>query len=399
MQNPESHVSRISSVAFIDYKPAELKQNKEWIIVYYAKDPVTSILERIRLRVPIIASKTERLKHAKKIVLGINLKLAEGWSPFLEESGKNYKTFQSCVDEFLNSLKKQLKDEILRPDTLRTYNSNLNLIQQFIHVKKLKIIFGQEINKKFCINYLDWIYIERESSPRTRNNHLGFLKLFCGFLIDKGVLNENPTAGIKSMKPPPKERQIFPKILKQKIHDQLLKYDNEFYTLCMSTYFCFIRNTELGKMKVWMFNFKDNTIFFPKNVSKNKKAETVTIPSQFLEILKKHVVNADPNDFMFSSDKFKPGKIKMPVRKIDSAWDKLRIDLNLDSVYQFYGMKDTGITDLLMSGIPAIKVRDQARHYDIKITEMYTPRNHECDVTIQQANINFGDIKIGEATF
>jgi len=390
MQNPESHVSSISSAVFIDYKPAELRQNKEWIIVYYAKDPVTSILERIRLRVPSISSKTERLKHAKKIVLGINLKLSEGWSPFLEETGKNYKTFQSCVDDFLNSIKKQLKDNILRPDTLRTYNSNLNLVQQYIQEKELKIVFGQQINKKFCINYLDWIYIERESSPRTRNNHLGFIKLFCGYLIDKGVLNENPTAGIKTMKPLPKERQIFPKILKQQIHDQLLTYEYEFYTVCMSTYFCFIRNTELGKMKVWMINFKDNTIFLPKNVSKNKKAEIVTIPAQFLDTLKNHIGNANPNDYVFSNDKFKPGIIKMAVRKIDTAWDKLRIDLNLPSVYQFYGMKDTGITDLLMSGIPAIKVRDQARHYDIKITEMYTPRNKECDTVIQAANITFG---------
>jgi integrase/recombinase XerD len=390
MQNPESHVSRISATLFIDYKPAEIKLNKEWIIVYYAKDPVTEKLERIRLRVPALANQKDRLKLAKAIQVAINLKLAQGWSPFLEETGRNYKTFQSCVDEFLLSLKKQLKDDILRPDTLRTYSSNMNLVKQFIEEKKLNVIFAIEINKKFCINYLDWIYIERDSSPRTRNNHLGFLRMFCGFLVNRGVLNENPLAGVQPMKPPPKVRQIFPEKLKQRIHDQLLTYDNEFYTLCMSTYFCFIRNTELGKMKVWMFNFKDNSIFFPKNVSKNKKDEIVTIPSQFIEKLKTHIGDADPNHFVFSSDDFKPGKTKMPVRKIASAWDKLRLDLDLPNIYQFYGMKDTGITDLLMSGVPAIKVRDQARHYDLKITEMYTPRNKECDAVIQGANITFG---------
>jgi integrase len=159
----------------------------------------------------------------------------------------------------------------------------------------------------------------------------------------------------------------------------------------MSTYFCFIRNTELGKVKVWMFNLKENSIFLPKEISKNKKDEVVTIPSQFLLQLKKHIGNANTNDYVFSSDHFNPGIKRMPVRKIASAWDLLRTDLELESKYQFYGLKDTGITDLLNSGVAAIKVRDQARHYDIKITEMYTPRNKVCDAVIQNANISFGN--------
>ena len=158
----------------------------------------------------------------------------------------------------------------------------------------------------------------------------------------------------------------------------------------MTTYFCFIRNTELGKLKVWNFNFNENSIFIQKEISKNKKDETITIPSQFLEAIKKHVGNSPSDYFVFSSDQFKPGIKKMPIRKIGSAWEVLRSKLNLDSIYQFYGLKDTGITDLLNSGVAAIKVRDQARHYDIKITEMYTPRNNSCDSTIQQANISFG---------
>ena len=390
MQNSEKHVNVTSIVLFVDYKPAELKQCKEWVIVYYAKNPVTNKLERFRLRVPTIASYSMRLKHAKRIVSGINIKLASGWSPFLEETGKSYKTFDACVQEFLTGIKKQLKDDIVRPDTLRTYNSNLNLLQQFIKDKNLKIVFALELNKRFCVNYLDWIYIERDSSPRTRNNHLGFLRLFSSFLINRGVLNESPVAGIQNLKLPVKKRQVFPEKIKQIIYEKLITYDNGFHTLCMSTYFCFIRNTELGKLKVWMINFKDSSIFMPKEISKNKKDEVVTIPSQFLLQLKKHISNAHPTDYVFSSDNFKPGIKKMPIRKIASAWEILRGDLELESKYQFYGLKDTGITDLLNSGVAAIKVRDQARHYDIKITELYTPRNTSCDTVVQGANINFG---------
>ena len=393
MQNSEVTTTRVSKTVFIDYKPAELKLNKDWIIVYYAKNPLTDKLERIRLRVPSLESKTQRLKLGKSITVGINLKLATGWSPFTEQAGTTYKTFESAVEDFLSNINKQLKDNVLRPDTLRTYNSNLNLLKKYIEEKNLKIVFALELKKAFCVNYLDWIYIERNSSPRTRNNHLAFLRLFSAFLIGRGVLNENPTIGIPAIKPPPKKRQVFPEVVKEKINDELLSYENGFHTLCMTTYFCFIRNTELGQLRVWMFNFNDNSIFLPKEISKNKKDESVTIPAQFLTALKKHIGDTPKNHYVFSNNLFKPGIRIMPKNKIGYAWEDLREKLKLENIYQFYGLKDTGITDLLNSGVPAIKVRDQARHSDIKITEMYAVRKNICDTVIQSAQISFGKPK------
>jgi len=37
---------------FLDYIPAELRINKEWIIVYSVKSPSTGKLQRVRKRVP-----------------------------------------------------------------------------------------------------------------------------------------------------------------------------------------------------------------------------------------------------------------------------------------------------------------------------------------------------------
>ncbi len=385
----KSKNTRVKSIAFVDYKPAELKLNKDWMVVYYAKNPLDGNLSRFRLRVPTISNRIERVKHGKRIVLEINNRLADGWSPFFEENGKNFKSFSDGVTEFLNYLKKQVKDKVFREDTLRSYNSNLNLLQQFIREKRLSINFVLEINKRFCVQYLDWIYIDRNSSPRTRNNHLGFLRLFCNFLVNRGALAENPTTGIIAMKLQLKKRAIFTESIKRKILQELENYTNGFKNACMTTYFCFVRNQELAKLFVKNVDLEQGTIFISKEISKNKKDEYVTIPLQFLPSLQHHLKNANPDNYLFSSLDFKPGNKKMPIRKIATAWEKLRTKLNLESKYQFYSFKDTGITDLLNSGVPAIKVRDQARHYDIKITEMYTPRNTGSDVTIQNANIIF----------
>ena len=389
MQNSENSNPRAKYAIFVDYKPAELRTNKDWMIVYYAKNPVNQKLELQRVRVPAMSSKSERLKHAKRIVIEINNKLYNNWSPFFEQTGKNYKSLDDAIKEFLKYLNKQVTDKVFRPDTLRTYNSNINSVRKFITEKNMSVKFALELNRQFVIKYLDWIYIDCENSPRTRNNHLAFIKLFCSYLVNRGVLGENPAVGILPMKNPQKTREIFSSEVKEKIQQELSTYTNGFNALCMMTYFCFVRNTELGKMKVNMINIEKNYIFLPSAISKNKKDEFVTIPTQYLSILANHIKNANPDHYLFSSDEFNPGGIQMPVRKIATAWEKLRTKLHLENKHQFYSLKDTGITDLLNSGIPAIKVRDQARHYDIKITEIYTPRNKGCDEIIQNANIVF----------
>ena len=389
MQKNQNSTSRvIKSHAFIDFIPAELRVNKDWLIVYYAKNPVNGKLERQRLRVPSIKSKTERLRHAKKIVLEINRKLAEDWSPFMEESGKNFRSFIDLVGDFRKHVEKLYQDGIYRDDTKRSYNSNCNLLELFVSTKN-HIRFGIEINRAFCSKYLDWIYTFRESSPRTRNNHLIFIKLFCSYLVDKGVLAENPTFSIKPMKLPSKVRIVFDTAIKLKISKYVNGLGSGFNVACQTLYFCFIRNSELRKLKVCMIDIKQGIINVPKEISKNRKDCSVTIPNQFLEVLANHIKVSNPSDYVFSSNNFYAGKIQMPVRKIANVWDKLRIDLDLDNKYQFYSYKDTGITDLLNDGVPALKVRDQARHGDLRVTEIYTQRTNIAEETIKKSNLSF----------
>lgn len=79
----------------------------------------------------------------------------------------------------------------------------------------------------------------------------------------------------------------------------------------------------------------------------------------------------------------------MNPKKISDTWEKYRKQLNIGREFQFYSLKDTGITDLLNAGVPALKVRNQARHSDIKITEKYTSRNKQSDEVVQNSNFFF----------
>ena len=96
-----------------------------------------------------------------------------------------------------------------------------------------------------------------------------------------------------------------------------------------------------------------------------------------------------PNTYFLFSKDFKTGKTAINPKKISNTWAKYRKIFGFDDKYQFYSLKDTGITDLLNSSIPAIKVRDQARHYDLKITESYTARNKFADETLRNSSFEF----------
>lgn len=389
MQNSQNSSYRNKVAAFIDYKPAELKIAKQWLVVFYVKNPITKELKRHRLTVPVMASRTERIKQGKKIVLEVNKKLEIGWNPFYESTvSEEFKSFEYCIDKFIEQTKKEVENGSKREDTLRSYTSFANMIKKYIAEKKLTLQLVLEFNQPFVVNYLDWIYYDRKNSPRTYNNHLLFIGTFINYCVSRGYLKSNFTTTISRKENATKIRKVLTPEIKTKVkelHQDQLNY----FVLCMATYFCFIRRTELCKLKVKHINLNNSYINIPAEISKNRKNEYVTIPDAYMKILSEHLQNANNNDFWFSNDNFKAGEKQLNPKKISDTWERIRKQKQISAEYQFYSLKDTGITDLLNSGIPALKVRDQARHYDLKITEGYTPRNVTCDDAVKNSKNDF----------
>ena len=69
MQNSEKNFPHVNNTVFIDYKSAELCVKTQWLVVYYAKNSVTHQMERFRIHVSALKSKTERIKQEKKKTL------------------------------------------------------------------------------------------------------------------------------------------------------------------------------------------------------------------------------------------------------------------------------------------------------------------------------------------
>ena len=389
MQNSQKNLSNVRSTIFIDYRPAELCIKTQWLVVYYAKNPVSQKMERFRVNVPAIKSKIERIKQGKRIVFEVNKKLDSGWLPYYENTSVNsFKTLEFCCALFLDHTAKDVVNGEKRPDTNKSYKSGISMLNKYIAENALNVKLMLEINRAFVVNYLDWIVYKRKVSATTHNNHVVFLGVFFSFCVEHGFMAKNFATGIKKKKKEEKKRKYLPPAEKEKI--KLLEAENhEFYTLCMMTYFCFIRNTELTKIKVSDINLDKNFITIKGDSSKNKKTATITIPDNYKATLVKHLQNANLTDFVFSANNFKTGKVAVKTKKIYDIWVKFKTKNKIASEYQFYSLKDTGITDLMNIGTPAIKVRDQARHYDIKITESYMSRNENCDEVVRNSSFSF----------
>lgn len=360
---------------FIDYVPAELRENKRWEVTYYVKNPFSKKLIRKANRVKPMKSVTDRRKLGRQMVKNINKELEQGWNPYrTEENSAIFKVLIPEMDHFIARKNQEFKKNNLRKDTLRSYTSFVNMIKKYARENNHHDITIYDFDTYYINEYLDNLYYEKENSARTRNNHLSFISTLFTYFRSRKFIGHNPVENIKSIKIIKKEKHIIPKGVRSEIVNYLGKNNPNYLTLCLACYYCLIRRTELTKIKVSDVILRQGIIYITNANSKTKKSKPVTIPNNFIPYLVNHLKKANNRDYLFSTNNYLPGPLQLNPKRISDDWAKMRKETKIPDHYVWYHLKDTGITELLLNGVPSIEVRDQARHYSIVQTEEYTPK-------------------------
>ena len=139
-------------------------------------------------------------------------------------------------------------------------------------------------------------------------------------------------------------------------------------------YFCMIRPKEMTYIKVSHIDIEKSVIFVPGETAKNYNDAIVTIPLALNKLIKDMGVLAYPKDYYLFSEGFIPGKSQIREQRFAHFWARyVRKALGLPLSLKFYSLKDTGITDMITNYNDPLLARDQARHHDLSITELYTP--------------------------
>lgn len=356
---------------FVDYLPAELKICKSrWYVAYHVKNPKTGKLHRKTIKVNRIKNTTDRKKYGRKLVLEINRKLESGWNPFIEqEAPRGYTKLVDALNTFLRTKQKELRSK----DTLRTYQSQTKIFQNYIKniVNEPDMAVIEFDNYKAKI-YMDYLYNERKLGGRAFNNSKSFCVMVFNYFIENLYCKANPFIPIRKKQVIKKTREIIDSDTRKKIKEYLLeKKEYGFLAVIMLCFYGLLRPKEICLLKSNNINIKQMIIHLNPEITKDKDNRIVTICDELLQALLRININSIPKNHYLFSLKFVHGIKPIDTKYIGRRWEKLRKEIGMPMKYQFYSLKDSGIVQMFKDGINPLDIRDQAGHATVAQTNEY----------------------------
>lgn len=361
------------SHAYNKYIPAVLRKNCEgWQITYYVYNPVTDRMERKRMLLNTLRKRFRTVAEfrvaANEIICTINSKLAGGWTPFGEsENVRFYTSIEEVARIYIEEKSRELK-----PDTMRSYKSFCNIFCKWCAatVPNCKCIL---FNRTLAIRYMDYIYMERKVAARAYNNQLKMARALFSWAVEKCYCKENPFDHIKVKKQEDKKRVIIPAEVRSKIKDYVIKNNPRYLVVLELIFTSLLRPTEISRIQIKQIHLKEQYIYMPSDKTKNGYQRYAFISKELVTLLSPLVAKAQ-DDWYLIGDKFMPSKEAMSVKNYRKVWDKMRKALKLPQEMQLYSLRDTGINNMLKSGIDPLTVMQAADHHDLAMTTRYA--NH-----------------------
>ena len=348
----------------------KLHTGKKWFIDFFAFDPASGEMKRKKYHIDNIEKIGERRKKATEIIAVTLRKLREGWNPWVNtQESRGFTLISDCLDRYMEYIKRKS-----RKKTKHSYQSRVNILNQYISSCVLPIKYAYQYDSAFVNDFLDWLYLDRGVTERTRNNYRGWCYSFAEFMVSRKYIDSNPVEHIAALDEKKKFRKdLSPTMLKQMSH-YLKHEDKHFLLACYMEYFTFIRPTELSYLKVGDISLKDKTIFVSEDFSKNKRSAKVALNDTLLQLMTELGVTSAPADYFLFGRNFKPSPNRCHADQYNRRWKKMREALGWSEEYQFYSLKDSGIRDLANEqGV--VVARDQARHSDVSTTNRYIQEN------------------------
>lgn len=363
-----------NSQPLISYLPASLKYTAHgWTIEYRVFNPAFNSMERRVIKMNRIRKKYSRVSDFKAycadVITRLNTQLAMGWNPFEGHSGNSRELTPISV-----LLDKYLLDKAadVRPDTLINYRSFVKVFKEWVK-KNYGQIAISGFNRVMATNFMDFIVQEKGLHGRSYNNRLKQARAFFTYAVEKYYCKENPFAAIKTKREDPKKRILVPHEVRQEIYKYWSERNENYIVLCELVFSALIRPKECWRLHVSDLKLADRYIEVSEDDSKTHYRRSPSLTPELVTRLEKMTRHANKSDYLFS-DGYKPGKKQMAYSRFRKDWQDMREALGLPDEMQLYSLRDTGINEMLKSGIDPLTVMQHADHHDLSITTRYA--NH-----------------------
>ena len=354
-------------------------QKSECYVSFSAFDPLSGKMKLKKIMLGRVKGKKNQRLYAERLMNELTNKLMMGWNPFIEASAPSqYTPFSEVVNRYKNYLQKVAGDDGYRDETIISYTSRVRILEQFIKEKKINIYFAYQFDSRVVGEFLEWVWLDRNNTIRTRNNYLGWLKHFSHYMIERHLINVDPCIDMQVIKcrEKTKNRDCIPDDILSGITKYLQENNKPFLLACYILHYLFIRPKEMTYIQIGDISIEHGTIIIHGDKAKNHNDAVVTIPNKVLQLMIELNIFDYPSQYYLFSDQFSPGKKLKSEKCFRDYWVRhLKKDLKFSDRYKFYSLKDTGITNMLRANADILTVRDQARHSSILITDRYTPKD------------------------
>lgn len=350
---------------FVPYTTPTIKKYSSGIYVeYYCLSPVTHKLERhlqkanrVIKRAP---TKRDGMQLLQAYCIELTNKLQNGWRPYqVANTSRTLTTLHNALDKFLAEKKKDL-----RKATYFTYSTIVN---------KLKAIstpdyLCMDVNRLFAVQFLESV---TDVSPRTYNNHLKQCRLIFNWMLDKCYVEKNHFTDLKPKRTFEKKRTVVPKELRDKITEYLRQKDLGFLLYLHLIYNSLIRPKEILTIRIQDINLESKSIRIDGMAAKNHKERFAPMTPEIVNLLQQLKVFQHPANWYLFSTYLQPGLNPIGYSSIKRRWENLKVELSITGNIQIYSFRDSGIFDMLKSGIDDLTVMQAADHSSLKITTIY----------------------------
>lgn len=351
--------------------PEDLDPKKKWFVAFRFSDPATGQSKQFQVRSDINKYKTkrEKIRAANSLVAILEEKLEEGWNPFTKSTNKNQnrKTLIELLDELL-----YIKETTLKVKSYRSYKDANRLIQSYLLSKNLKTIMPGAFDRNLARNFADYLLTEKKYSGRTFNGMIGFVKTYFNMMIERDIITENPFSKIKRLPCDIGSNHAFSEREKKALVAAIKEGNIGLYYFINFMYHCFIRRSEITKIKIGDVDLINRTIRINSSDSKNRKQESVAIPDGFLPIIRSMNLNKHPDHYYIFGHGMTPGPIyyKKPDIITDMHRQYLK-KLGIKHPKTLYSWKHTGVCDYYNVLKDPYVIMRQLRHHDLSITMIY----------------------------
>lgn len=347
-------------------------------ISFYAFDPDKGALRRKKIHLARFRTRKDLRATAARLMHELTQKLSDGWNPWMEgHTPLAMEIFRSVADKYQAYIERQANTGDIRQQTLASYLSYLRIFTAWAAVNQITYMY--QLTKIKVSQFIDYVYVQRMVGIRTRNSYLTWLKSFSRWLLERSYLDTDPTDGVRALaKKYEKDRRVLPPSVMKQLGEWLREHNPHFLLAAEMVYYCFLRPKEVALIRINDISLKNMTVRVSAEVAKNRRTATVTLPQRVAVLMiDLGIFNSPGSWYIFGKD-FRPGREPIKEWRFRQFWERtVRPALSLPEQYKFYSLKDTGITEMLRAGKDVLTVRDQARHSDISITNIYAQAARE----------------------